>query len=207
MGRIFSRLPDTWKFRIHRWRTEHGHLGGHMGVTHTDLGLLEFFRQEWGARSFLDIGCGPGGMVTAAKKAGYEAVGVDGDRKAFQFNPEFQLGDAVVHDFVHPYRGPLLTRNFDIGWSVEFLEHVDPEYVPNYMALFQRCRRVMCTAAPPGKPGHHHVNCQPVEYWIEMFGQYGLIFSPELTEVCRAKSTMPREFVRETGMLFEREGS
>ena len=47
--------------------------------------------------------------------------------------------------------------------------------------LFSRCKYVVVTAAPPGQPGHHHVNCRPTEYWIDVFKKYGFEF---LEEVC-----------------------
>jgi hypothetical protein len=31
------------------------------------------------------------------------------------------------------------------------------------------------TAAGPGQPGYHHVNCQPKEYWIERMGEFRFV--------------------------------
>ena len=52
------------------------HLGGHLNKTHNDRGTLMFLIQEYGIKSFLDIGCGPGGMVALAGMRGLEAVEV-----------------------------------------------------------------------------------------------------------------------------------
>ena len=38
------------------------HLGGHMGITHVDKGILKYFKTK-GCKTYLDIGCGPGGMT------------------------------------------------------------------------------------------------------------------------------------------------
>ncbi len=46
------------------------HLGGSGKQTHIDLGLLSFLKNNVAEESFLDIGCGPGGMVLEAKKTG-----------------------------------------------------------------------------------------------------------------------------------------
>ena len=59
------------------------------------------------------------------------------------------------------------------------------------------------TYAPPGKKGHHHVNCNTKEYWIDVFAQYGFVFSKELTEEVKRHSTMEREFFKEYGLVFE----
>jgi 2-polyprenyl-3-methyl-5-hydroxy-6-metoxy-1,4-benzoquinol methylase len=54
------------------------HLGGHNGLTHLDEGALTWLKQL-GHTSFLDIGCGPGGMVELAEQLGFKVLGVDGD--------------------------------------------------------------------------------------------------------------------------------
>jgi SAM-dependent methyltransferase len=174
------------------------HLGGHFDVTHIDTGALRFAVRLTNAKTFVDIGCGPGGMVEEAAKAGLTAVGIDGD-------PKFAGRDGIViHDFT---AGPIEGMSaYDLGWSCEFLEHVDEAFQGNYMAAFKRCRYVVATAAPPGAPGHHHVNCQPTAYWARVFRDHGLLLSVSLTERLRAASTMKRDFMRQTGMFFLNEG-
>ncbi len=175
------------------------HLGGHLNRTHNDRGLLQYLIGEHKIKSFLDVGCGPGGMVALATMRGLEAVGIDGDWEV-QKEPDTNI---VIHDFTN---GPcLLTKaEFDLGWSVEFLEHVEERYMDNYMAAFQRCKYVVCTAAPPGYPGHHHVNCQTEEYWIKKFDGYGFDFDLQQTFTIRAMSTMQKPFMQTTGMFYRR---
>ena len=134
------------------------HLGGHLNKTHNDRGTLTFLINEYKIKSFLDVGCGPGGMVALASMRGLESVGIDGDWEV----PKEDDTNIIIHDFTN---GPCLTTKakFDLGWSVEFLEHVDEKYQDNYMQAFARCKFVVCTAAGPGAPGHHHVNCQSQE--------------------------------------------
>jgi SAM-dependent methyltransferase len=171
------------------------HLGGHFGVTHVDAGVLDALIAARGVRSVLDVGCGPGEMLDLAEARGLRALGIDGD-------PSLAGGRRPIR--IHDYsRGPLaLGGRFDLAWSVEFLEHVEERYVPNYMATFAAAGLVFCTAAPPGKPGHHHVNCRETAYWERVFGQYGWRLDSELTARVRTASTMSREFVRESGMVF-----
>ena len=62
----------------------------------------------------------------------------------------------------------------------------------------------MCTAAPPGTPGHHHVNCQTNEYWYDKFLSYGYEVDPlEINEV-RTRSNMIKPFMQKWGMFFRR---
>ena len=55
------------------------HLGGHQNKTHLDHGALDWLIKTTNAKTFLDIGCGPGGMVELAKSKGLLVKGIDGD--------------------------------------------------------------------------------------------------------------------------------
>ena len=170
------------------------HLGGHCNVTHVDRGALAFLVEYLGVRTFLDIGCGPGGMLDEARRLGLEPVGIDGD-------PRVLRSGIVEHDFTAG-REESLGGPFDLGWSVEFLEHVEEMYLPNVLDTIRKCKYLVMTAAPPGKPGYHHVNCQPACYWIEAMQRLGMQVCLTATCWLRQRSTMAREFMRETGLVF-----
>lgn len=175
------------------------HLGGHLNKTHNDRGTLAFLISEYGIKSFLDVGCGPGGMVALAGMRGLDAMGIDGDWEVPKEKDTFIL----IHDFT---TGPApVERGFDLGWSVEFLEHVEEKYQDSYMRAFARCKYVVATAAPPGYPGHHHVNCRPQEYWHKVFDKYGFDYDDAVTQRIRMQeSTMQKPFMQTTGMFFRR---
>lgn len=171
------------------------HLGGHLNITHVDKGILKFFKEQKGCHSLLDVGCGPGGQVVAAQEMGYKyAVGVDGD-------PNVKKDFTILHDFT--VASLEIEQEFDLGWSCEFVEHVDAQFIENYMPLFTKCRYIAITHAPPNTKGHHHVNCQTGEYWKEVFAKYNMKFNKELTDLCRNASTMRRDFFRKNGLVFE----
>jgi len=170
------------------------HLGGHAGITHIDEAALRWAIARWKAQSFLDIGCGPGGMVRLASKLLRLADGIDGDPSIDGFP------GLIRHDFTKGICVGL--KKYDLGWSVEFLEHIEERFLPNAMHAFQRCRFVIMTAAPPGAGGHHHVNCQPSDYWIKVFRQYGFRFLERHTAQAKERSTMARDFLRSTGLVF-----
>jgi len=179
------------------------HLGGHQGTTHVDEGVLDYLIRAFRIRSMLDLGCGPGAMIKLAKAKGLRALGVDGD-PSVRVLSGLEPCDLIIHDFT---QGPLeIAEEFDLAWSVEFLEHVEERFQMHYMRLLQQARFVFCTAAPPGKPGHHHVNCQDQEYWKRVFRKYGFVYDPKITSDLRRASTMEREFARETGMFYVRSG-
>lgn len=170
------------------------HLGGHGNTTHIDTGTLKYLKKKYEIKSMVDIGCGPGGMVQVAKDMGINCIGIDGDPNV---NPD------ILWDFTDNMLLPGM-HSFDLGYSVEFLEHVDEQYMENYMWVFGGCEYIVCTAAPPGKKGHHHVNCQDTEYWIDAFAYYGFDYDKEETKNIRRVSTMTREFMKKYGMFFTR---
>jgi SAM-dependent methyltransferase len=173
------------------------HLGGHCGITHIDKSILKYFK-EAGANTYLDIGCGPGGMLDEALELGFEVQGVDGDFKVSRKN----LDKVYIHDYT---TGPVtFDKTFDLVWSCEFVEHVEEKYLDNFMKTFQLGKTVCMTYAPPGKYGHHHVNLKPENYWIEIFEKYGFKYNKDLTTKLRKISSMEREFFREYGLVFKK---
>ena len=178
------------------------HLGGHQNKTHLDNGALEWLIKTFDAKSFLDIGCGPGGMVELAKSKGLLVKGIDGDYTLKRPNET----DYTLHEFT---KAPLIPYfEYDLGWSVEFVEHVEEKYIPNYMPCFQSCNTVVITYAPPGWEGHHHVNLKDEDYWIQTFATNGLKHNAEMTHQLRQHSTMnlgkkgKKAFVRNRGLVF-----
>jgi hypothetical protein len=172
------------------------HLGGHEDITQLDEGALDYLIERYGAKTMVDVGCGPGGMLQYARLRGLVAVGVDGDATVARDVP-----GVVEHDYT---TGPLDLGAFDLAWSVEFVEHVDEAHVDNFMTTFRGCATVFITAARPGQPGYHHVNCQAAEYWVERFRRQGFVLDDEGTDGVRAASTMWSRFTENTGMVFRR---
>jgi len=171
------------------------HLGGGGKRCHIDEGALKYAKNKFNITSMVDIGCGIGGMLALANKHNISYKGIDGDPELAMPSPNF-----IVHDFRNKFDKEL--NNIDLAWSVEFLEHVEEEYMENYLAVFRKAKYIICTAAPPGKKGWHHVNCQPVKYWINIFEKEGFKFSEKHTKEMKRSSTMKREFMKKTGMVF-----
>ena len=193
---FFSREFDRHSEAIAQGRLA-AHLGGHFGFTNVDKGALVFLKETLGVESMLDVGCGPGKQVRIARRLEIEAFGVDGDHTLKFSEPFFFLHDFTKGKFS-------CAREFDLCWSVEFLEHVEERHQPLYMSAFRLAKRVVCTAAPPGQLGFHHVNCRDQAYWIGVFKKYDFAFDKTNTRLLRERSSMKRDFMRETGMLFVR---
>ena len=174
------------------------HLGGQNGKSWTDDGSLNIM-WNLGCRKMLDVGCGFGGQVKLAESLGWESYGVDGDWTVLPKESNFHLND-------YTKGSPTLTYEVDLIWCVEFLEHVEEKYMDNYMSTFQdsKAKYLIVTHAVPGQAGHHHVNCQKEDYWLDAFKRYGFEYDETLTKQIREESTMKKPFVARTGLVFKR---
>ena len=61
------------------------------------------------------------------------------------------------------------------------------------MPLFELGKIAVVTAAPPGWPGHHHVNCREESYWVDVFKNYTLRYSEQLTNEFKGLITNEKE--------------
>lgn len=164
------------------------HLGGHFGNAHIDLGILQAIREKYPVATALDIGCGTGEMVTRMRDRNIRATGIEGDLNLAARHPHI-----IGHDYA---RGPLDLGPHDLAWSTEFLEHVWDRNLPNVLTTLAPCRHILATAAPPGRGGHHHVNCQPAAYWIDLLASAGFGFEAEFTDHLKARS-VPLLYMRD----------
>lgn len=168
------------------------HLGGHFGNVNKDAATLAYLVERYGVQTLLDVGCGPGGMLDEAEALGLEAQGIDGDWHVARHDRRI-----VCHDYT---TGPLPSEGWDLVWSTEFVEHIEARYQDNFLVTFDGGRVLFLTAAPPGFPGWHHVNCQPSEYWIALLGLHGWQLDEEATQWVRAHGG--HVFSQRQGLVF-----
>lgn len=170
-----------------------------------DEGLLDYLIDTFKIKTLLDVGCANGDMVAWARSKNIEAYGIDGDYDAIR-----KFSKPSVRNFLieHDYTTGLLELDFEpnVILSIEFLEHVEEQFLPNILNNFTSEILVICTP-PPGSPGYHHVNCQPKEYWIEQLSKY--TFDPVRTKEAKEHSTMTdrgktADYFRKNGMIFIR---
>lgn len=190
------------------FREDEGHLGGYrLGQIAPGTwcpAVWDFFIDELGVRSMGSVGCGLGYDVEYFSKKGCCAVGIDGSPSAVRDNR--MPANVIRHDYCE---GPLvLAEPVDLVWSAEFVEHVEEQYLGNFLATFSAARMYLAlTFARPGQGGHHHVNEQEAEYWIDRLASTGLSYSSELT--LRTRSLLPQSGLygmqfRDKGLVFSR---
>lgn len=178
------------------------HLGGnvHGGDAMTFYPeLWKWMVEHFSVSSVLDIGCGEGNALVEFEKGGARAVGIDGHKSNVIETINKGLS-CILHDFTKGI--PPLDEVFDLGWCCEFVEHVEERFLDNILAAFKKCRIIAMTHAQPGQGGHHHVNCQASEYWIEKMTYTGFTLLSQETEDSR--KFYPTTYWGWTGLIFER---
>lgn len=181
---------------------EGSHLGGYVPGGDKATWYPEMW--DWlvariGIRSVLDIGCGDGQALGYFRELGCDVVGIEGVPQE----------DPAIRCWDYSDGAPEIGQTFDLGWSCEFVEHVEERYVPNILNSFAKCRVVLMTHAEPGQEGHHHVNCQPSAYWQGALAAIGYQEDAALTDVTRRLSsinTHPHNHFLRSGRAFRPRG-
>lgn len=146
-------------------------------------------------RTVLDVGCGEGHAVEWFRGQGLDARGIDG----LPLNIENAVTPIVLHDLL---AGPFVCP-VDLVWSCEVAEHILPEWVDHFLDTLANGRVVAMTHAVPHQGGHHHVNCQPAEYWIERMVARGY----RLSDLAAWREESARDgdtYFSRTGLVFTR---
>tara|TARA_Y100000361_G_scaffold58730_1_gene51386 strand:- start:824 stop:1429 length:606 start_codon:yes stop_codon:yes gene_type:complete len=179
-----------------------GHLGGFYTTVDKASHCPEMFKyliENLDINSVLDIGCGMGYQMQEFMKYCDEVVGVDGSEYATSNSPVKE--SIFKHDFSV---GELETEDrFDLCWCCEFVEHVKEEFRDNFLSSFAFCKYVAMTHAVPGQGGHHHVNCQPMEYWVEHMSRFGFEFDEEMTDQLKELAGKGTHYGN-TGLFFRK---
>ena len=180
------------------------HLGGHLFMTHVDIGALNYFKETSVYSTFLDIGCSVGWQVDEALKLGFDAYGIDGDYSLVYHKNTRNLERIMFNDFSKTYL--ILPKKFDLIWCVEVAEHIEEQFTDNLIKTISYNLReagsVVFTACSKENTGIHHVNIKSKEWWIDKFNKHNMVYIPEWTEDLKKYSTMKREFIQENGMIF-----
>ena len=147
----------------------HPHLAGYTPGARNDYEkeIWDFLIEEFAPNTMLDIGCGEGNAMEYFWDNGFtEPYGIDGTEILIPTWKERRLLNRVhLCDFTRYSINPRLF-DIDLVWSCEFVEHVEEQFIHNFMPLLVCGKYLAMTHAHPGQKGYHHVNCQPPEYWI-----------------------------------------
>jgi hypothetical protein len=162
--------------------------------------VWSYLIDKYHIQSVLDVGAGAGWSTKWFADQGLYTLGVEGWKEALdksQCRPNI-----VEHDYtVAPFIPSML---LDLAWCAGFVEHIEQEFIPNFMASFRACRYVCLIHAEPGQTGHHHVNCQPTEYWIRIMNEFRFDFDAAETAHLRSTDIHKAPRGRRTLSFFKR---
>jgi SAM-dependent methyltransferase len=155
----------------------------HAQDLYVDVPPFQYAAERYAPESVLDIGCGLGAYLALFQEQGTATVrGIDG----------FSDTDAVLCPRAysqHDLRSPLdLGRTFDVVLCVEVIEHLEAEHETTLLDTIRRHARtrIMFSAAQPGQPGRHHVNCRPIGHWLTRWRLVG--WEPDIPDTVAARS-------------------
>jgi hypothetical protein len=133
--------------------------------------LATVFSDSRMPKNLLDVGCGIGTWMRAAIDLGVPEVhGLDG----------IILPQGALHvpsytvqqfDLSKPFR---LGRRFELVLCLEVAEHLSEASAAVLISsITEHTDNVLFSAACPGQPGQHHINCRWPSYWQHQFNQQG----------------------------------
>jgi SAM-dependent methyltransferase len=180
------------------------HLGGYYtsGDPNTWMpdvwGFLIF---QYNIKSVVDIGCGLGHNIKWFDEMGLKILGVEGD--AFAIENSLIPKNILHHDF--SLTALNLNENFDLAISTEFVEHLDQCYENNWLSVLKNCKYFLMSHAVPKQKGHHHVNCQTSDYWVDKLAKNNFIYHKSISLSFRESTCRyPTKWGRNTLLFFEK---
>jgi len=174
------------------------HLGGNIvegdPLTHSPR-TWDYLIERFALKSVMDLGSGTGHAAWHFHKRGIATVAIDG----LVSNIINSAYPTVLHDLCE---GPVVCK-VDMVTCVEVAEHIDVTYVGNLINSLACGKYTVMSHASPGQGGHHHVNCQNDDYWINLMQGVGGVFLDIDTQRVRAIAGTEGAFhLSRSGLVF-----
>lgn len=156
----------------------------HVKVEETESAkvMMESIYHELKPRNVIDIGCGPCNHLNTlrAMDKNIKLVAVDGSEHARKY-----VGENIpfhVKDFTYPFM--IDGGDFDLAICFEVIEHISSDFEDILINNLMRHtnKYLVISAAIPGQPGHHHVACKPLSYWVNYLTKLGFTHRTDIQE-------------------------
>jgi hypothetical protein len=157
--------------------------------------VWEYTIDRFAISSVLDLGSGLGYAAEFFFRKGMRVIAVDG------------LEENVRQAIYPTLRVDLCTSTVackvDLVHCQEVVEHIEEKYLDNLLSSLCCGKYVLMTHALLGQGGHHHVNLQPGEYWVQHMRRRGFSYLEEDSNRIRhlARSEGAR-YVAASGLIF-----
>jgi hypothetical protein len=147
-----------------------------------DIAPFRYIAEKYAPSTVLDIGCGVGANLQLFKHLGAKTVfGIDGLRDEASL---LESSEYASRDLSQPLN---LDRVFDCALCLEVAPRLpaqSAEVVIDAIAAHSG-QTIIFSAAEPGQPGHGHINCRPLSYWLTLWSERG--WAPDLADTLGAR--------------------
>ncbi len=167
-----------------------------------DIAPFRYIAEKYPPSTVLDVGCGVGAYLQLFKQLGAKAVfGIDGLHGGATL---LQSGEYAMRDLSQPLK---LGRVFDCVMCLEVAPRLpaqSAEVLIETLAAHSG-RTIIFSAAEPGQPGHGHINCRPLSYWLTLWSERG--WGPDLADSLSMRCLSTLAWFRRNLVVLRRENS
>lgn len=135
---------------------------------------LRILRESFTFDRVADLGCGIGGWMAAAQALGATEI------QAFEAPWILQADTVVPKDCIKitDFSAEVLNleKRYDLAMTIEVAEHLPEAAADGFIkTLVSASDKIVFSAALPGQGGLHHINEQPLRYWVDKFWSHHFV--------------------------------
>lgn len=179
------------------------HLGGNMlqGDPYTfSPSVWNYLTDRFSIKTVLDLGSGSGYAAHYMSQKGLKVIAVDG-LKSNCLNSVFP----TVH--IDMTKNSVFCK-VDLVHCQEVVEHIEEKYLDNLLESLTQGKFIVMTNALPGQGGHHHVNEQPTEYWIQHLHNRGYnLLVEDSNRIRKLAASDGAIYLAQTGIVLAKSSS
>lgn len=179
------------------------HLGGcYIDVPDSNIFMEDVWChliEKYQIKSVIDIGAGAGWTTQWFNTEGVLCIGIEGWPEALKHKRHPFI---VEHDYT---KGPLNCGFADLAWMAEVVEHIEEQYIPNWIETVRCCRYFCMTHGEPGQIGFHHVTLHDSDWWRAKLKEYRFTIDEVETAYLRSTDKWHAAWGRRTLMFFRNE--
>jgi hypothetical protein len=128
-------------------------------------------------KTVLDIGSATGLYLKPFLDKGISVTGIDYSEAAAQADV-LQIPKKFIK--IRDITKQPIGLKADLSLCIEVLEHIDAKDAAiSVHHIAKTSDTIFFTAAQPGQGGTGHINCQPKQYWQDLFSKEGFVNAPQ----------------------------
>ena len=168
--------------------------------------LAELIFNRFHPKSVCDFGCGNGYLLQFLELKGVNVSGFEGAKASLNFMDSRLRERVLIKDLAEVIDAGV----HDLVISTEVAEHI-PKRASTVLVgnlTNSASQAIVFSAAKPGQWGDGHINCQPKEFWIKLFGSCGWSYdqasTDDFTSALKQSSEIPQKlpWLVDNFMLF-----